>query len=128
MLERLFGGDTFVAATKALDAAALRHQTIANNLANVNTPGYKRQDVQFEAQLSRALEQSQAPCSRICDPLASVQPTVVTQSATSERSDGNNVDIETENVNLAVNTLRFETLTQSVGGYFSGLKSVINGR
>src|SRR5437016_9489263 len=111
MLDRIFGGDTFEATTRALDAAALRHQTIANNLANVNTPGYKRQDVQFEAQLARALEQRRGPCGATCDPLSTVQPTVITQNDTSERSDGNNVDIETENVHLAVNTLHFETLT-----------------
>ena len=55
-------------------------------------------------------------------------PSVVTINTTSERADGNNVNMEMENVNLAINTLRFEVLSQSLGGYFGGLKTVINGR
>ena len=51
---------SFVASTRALDAYALRHQTISNNLANVNTPGYKRQEVRFEDQLAGALSASKS--------------------------------------------------------------------
>ncbi|HZP81733.1 MAG TPA: flagellar basal body rod protein FlgB [Chthonomonadaceae bacterium] len=128
MLDRLFGGDTFVATTRALDAAALRHQVIANNLANVNTPGYKRQEVQFEAQLARALAQRDNPCVRACTPISAIKPQVVTINTTSMRNDGNNVDMETEMVQLAANTLTFEALSDRIAGYFSGLKAVINGR
>ena len=128
MIDRLFGGDTLVATTRALDASSLRQQVIANNLANVNTPGFKRQDVQFEDQLSRALAQKSNPCAPASSSaIDSVHPCVVTVNSTSERADGNNVDMEMENVNMAENTLRFDTLAQSVAGYFSGLKAVING-
>ena len=127
MLDRLFGGDSFIAQSRALDAAALRHQIIANNLANVNTPGYKRQDVTFESQLSRALSEHHSGGFGE-NPVDSVQPEVVTQNSTSMRQDGNNVDMESENVNAAINTLRFETLTQTVSGYFGGLKAAITGR
>ena len=120
--------DQFIDTYSALEARMKVIDVIANNLANVNTPGYKRQDVQFEEKLAHALDQRRGPCAKTCLPLPDIQPIVTTQGATSERSDGNNVDVEQENVNLAVNTLRFETLTQSVGGYFTGLKSVINGR
>lgn len=128
MLERLFGGDDYVATSRALDAAALRHEVIAHNLANVNTPGFKRQEVQFETQLSHALAQQNNPCSPGSTPLENVQPTVVTIPQTGSRADGNNVDIEAENVKLAENTLRFEALSQIMAGNFSGLKSVITGR
>ena len=43
---------------KALDASALRHEAISNNLANADTPNYKRQDVNFEVQLAKALRHS----------------------------------------------------------------------
>ncbi len=128
MLDRLFGGDNFVAATRALDAASLRHQVIANNLANVNTPGYKRQEVQFENQLAQAIAQRDNPCASACSPMSAVQPRIVTVNTTSERADGNNVDMETEMVNLAANTLNFDVLSQSVSGYFAGLKAVIKGQ
>ncbi|HZO87555.1 MAG TPA: flagellar basal body rod protein FlgB [Chthonomonadaceae bacterium] len=129
MIDRLFGGDAFIATTRALDAASLRHQVIANNLANVNTPGYKRQAVQFETQLAQALQANNNACAPAnCVPVASVTPRVVTINSTSERTDGNNVDMETEMANLAANTLTFEVLSQSVSGYFAGLKAVINGR
>lgn len=129
MLDRIFGGDTFVAQTRALDAASLRQQVIAHNLANANTPGFKRQEVQFETQLTEALNarnSSEGPSG--FNRMDNVTPRVVTLNSTSERTDGNNVDMEAENVLLAENTLRYEALTQSVGGYFSALKTVINGR
>ncbi len=128
MLDRLFGGDVLVATTKALDASALRQQVIANNLANVNTPGFKRQDVQFEDQLSRALAQKSNPCAPASSvAIDKIRPCVVTVNSTSERADGNNVDMEMENVNMADNTLRFDALAQSVAGFFAGLKAVISG-
>ncbi len=128
MLERLFGGDEFAATSRALDAAALRQEVTAHNLANVNTPGFKRQEVQFETQLSHALAQQNNPCSTGATSVENVQPTVVTISQTGSRADGNNVDLEAENVKLAENTLRFETLSQVIAGNFSSLKSVIAGR
>jgi len=127
MLDRIFGGDAFVAQTRALDASSLRQQLIANNLANVNTPGFKRQDVAFEARLSRALSANHTAGQAGGSPVEHVKPEVVTQSG-SERADGNNVDMESENVNSAINTLRYEALSQMVGGYFTGLKAVITGR
>ena len=109
------------------DAYALRHQAISNNLANINTPGYKRQTVRFEDQLAGALSAKSMPGGGLKS-VSSVQPAIATISNTSERADGNNIDSETENIDLAVNTLRFEALSQQVGGYFNGLKTVINGR
>lgn len=127
MLERIFGGDAFVAQTRALDASSLRQQVIANNLANVNTPGFKRQDVAFEAKLSHALAQRQTG-GAATSAVDQVRPQVVRPSTDSERADGNNVDMESENVNAAINTLRYEALTTMVGGYFGGLKAAISGK
>jgi flagellar basal-body rod protein FlgB len=126
MFEKIFGGNGYLAQTRALDAASLRHQVISHNLANSNTPNYKRQDVQFESQLSQALDQS-ARSGGHDSCVAKVRPQVVTLRTTSSRLDGNNVNLESENVAMAENTLRYEVLSQSVGGYFGALKSVING-
>jgi flagellar basal-body rod protein FlgB len=128
MFDKLFGGDTFIASTRALDAYALRHQTISNNLANINTPGYKRQEVSFEDQLAGALQAGSNPAGGAAHTVSQVTPSVTTIRNTSARADGNNVDLESENIDLAVNTLRFEALSQQVGGYFTGLKAVINSK
>jgi flagellar basal-body rod protein FlgB len=128
MLDRIFGDDALAVQSRALDAAALRQQLIANNLANVNTPGYKRQDVAFESKMARALAQRRAGTSAIGNPIEAVKAEIVTQSGNSVRADGNNVDMESENVNAAINTLRYEALTQTVAGYFTGLKAAITGR
>jgi flagellar basal-body rod protein FlgB len=129
MYDRLFGGTKFLATTRALDAAALRQQVFAHNLANLTTPGFKRQEVQFETMLNRALEQQNNPCAPAgCQPVADVKPRLVTITTTGERADGNNVNLESESVQMAINAIRFEVLSQSVGGTFRALKSVINGR
>ena len=129
MLDRIFGGDGFVAQTRALDAASLRQQAIAHNLANVNTPGFKRQDVTFETKLSHALaDHHTAGGNNGPNPVDRVRPEIITPTTTSLRADGNNVDMEAENVNSAMNTLKYEALTQMVGGYFTGLKAAISGR
>ena len=128
MLERLFGGDNFLAQTRALDASALRHQTIAHNLANANTPNFKRQEVQFETQLAQTLDAGKRSGPKFgASPVSEVQARLVTISNTSSKADGNNVNLELESAHLAENALRFEVLSQSVTGYFSGLKNVING-
>ncbi len=129
MLQKLFGNTTLLATTGALDAAALRHEAIANNLANINTPGYKRQDVNFEERLATVLAQSNGSTNEaVRSTVAGLKPQVITVAGTTERADGNNVDPEAENVALSKNTLRYEVLTQSVAGNFAALKSVINGR
>lgn len=124
MLDRLFGGDTYASTTRALDAAALRQQVISHNLANANTPGFKRQEVQFENELSRAIAQHDNPCA---PRITSISPRVVTVSDTSERADGNNVNLESESIALAINALKFEALSQSVAGTFRALKLAIKG-
>ncbi len=129
MIEKLFGGDNFIAQTRALDAAAMRHQASAHNLANVNTANYKRQEVVFENRLTSALSRSKDSSGRTMgEAVSSVRPQLISINTTSSRPDGNNVDMEAENVNMAINTLKFEAISQNVGGFFAALKSVINGR
>lgn len=129
MLDRLLNTDTFLAAQGALDGLSARHSAIADNIANVNTPGYKRKDVPFEDALARAVRDQTSPCTGAATgPASRFTPCVTRDTDSAARSDGNNVDVEAEMVRLAETTLRYETLSQYVGGYFAGLKAVINAK
>lgn len=118
---------------KAADGAWLRNEVIANNIANVNTPLYKRKDVSFESELQNALSASKfkdldSKVSQLNENnrLARIEPRVYTDSAGySYRLDGNNVDIDTENVELASNQIKYNGIVQSIDNQFSNLKTVI---
>ena len=114
---------------KAADASWIRNEAIANNIANVDTPGYKRQDVNFEEQLRRAMKNSRYKSidERVANiDLEKLKPMTYRDHATvSYRLDGNNVDIDTENVELASNQIRYQGLTDSITKQFQGLQSVM---
>lgn len=114
---------------KAADAAWIRNDAIANNIANADTPGYKRQDVAFESELQKALKYNRYQT--MDDKVGNVKlnrlnPRTYTDYADfSYRLDGNNVDIDTENVMLASNQLRYNGLMTGINQEFSNLKLVI---
>lgn len=125
MLEKILNTNAFLTAQAALDGLATRHAAISSNIANVNTPGYKRIEVPFEAALARAVRENVNACGLPCRPTLDFTPPVVRDPSVG-RADGNNVDIERETVQLADNTLRYETLSSYIAGFFTGLKAVIN--
>lgn len=88
---------------KASDASWTRNSVISNNIANVDTPGYKRKDVQFEQYLQSAVSGGCSLDDNVAEAdLESLTGTTYTDYATaSYRIDGNNVDIDTENAELA---------------------------
>ncbi len=114
---------------KAMDASWLRNEAISNNLANADTPGYKRQDVNFEVQLAKALRQSRYKSmdAKVADmKLNRLNPIPYTDYAGfSYRIDGNNVDPDTEGVYLAKNQVVYQGLYQSVSEEFKNLKAVM---
>ena len=114
---------------KAADAAWQRNEIIANNIANVDTPNYKRQDINFEAQLRRALGESRYETvdAKVADLTSSeLQARVYTDAANfSYRLDGNNVDIDTENVELASNQIKYNGIMTGINHEFSNLKMVM---
>lgn len=114
---------------KAADASWLRNEAISNNIANVDTPGYKRQDVDFESQLTKALGSSRYETmdAKVAGVRTkSLAPTTYTDySGYSYRLDGNNVDIELENVALANNQIKYQALMASVNQEFANLQSVM---
>ena len=85
---------------QATDASWLRNTIISNNIANVDTPNYKRQDVQFETYLIEQLAGGDSMDSYVNNmDLSTLEPTIYTDNSNlSYRLDGNNVDIDTENV------------------------------
>lgn len=109
---------------KAADASWMRNNIISNNIANNDTPGYKRKDVQFESYLAMELIRGGNLRSRVAntdlDRLDGIAYT--DYSSLSYRADGNNVDIHTENIYLAENQLRYYTLLDSMTQEFSRLK------
>ncbi|HCZ07489.1 MAG TPA: flagellar basal body rod protein FlgB [Thermotogae bacterium] len=99
----------------ALDVSALRAEVIANNIANVETPNYKRKYVVFESALQEAMEDRHIQLKRTNPKHLTgafrISPQVMTDWSTSMRNDGNNVDIDREMTELASNTLRYQVLT-----------------
>lgn len=115
---------------KAADASWMRNEVISNNISNVDTPGFKRKDVQFETQFMAAMTRGGSMDERVnsvnLDSLNSILYT--DQSSLSYRLDGNNVDIDTESAYLAENQIRYYALLDSINQEFSRLKTVINSR
>ncbi len=114
---------------KAADASWKRENLIANNIANVNTPGYKRKDLNFESVLREELgnckhESLEHKVNKV--ELARLNPTVFTDYENfSYRLDGNNVDIDTEQVELASEQIKYQALTTSISSEFSRMRDVI---
>jgi flagellar basal-body rod protein FlgB len=106
---------------RLLDAAALRHRVIANNLANVNTPGYRRQEVSFEGAFARAMDQGEAKA-------AAVRPVVVEATGGKARLDGNTVDVDREMADLNKNALLYNAFNQFLLGQIAAMRSAITGR
>lgn len=105
---------------RVLDASATRHRVIAHNVANVNVPGFKRLDVSFEAELSKALESGAD--------VAKVEPVVSEDTAAIARADGNTVDIDKEMGTLTKNALLYQAASSIIASRLSMLRSAITGR
>ncbi len=123
--------------TRELDVAALRQNVIANNIANADTPNFKRSIVNFESQLRRALDSEKAPRfpQAITDPRhipfdrpidwMQVKPRRILDYLTEAKNNGNNVDIEEEGTNALTNQLLYTTLTQAVSSQIQGVNIVL---
>jgi flagellar basal-body rod protein FlgB len=101
---------------QVLDTTALRHRVIAQNVANVNTPGYRRLEVTFVDELTRATAGE-----------GSDQPKVV-EAVDPDRVDGNNVDIDREMNDLTKNGLLYQAATQILASRMASLRSAVSGR
>lgn len=115
----------------AADASWTREEVLTNNIANVDTPNYKRQDVEFSSYLANALQRSGKNSSSLTQRVNNVDykdisiRTYTDNSTLSYRSDGNNVDLSTENVELASEQINYNALIDSMNNEFSRFKSVL---
>lgn len=138
-MDRLFDNPTLNFLAKSMDAHATQHQAIANNMANVNTPGFKATEVAFKDQLQTflndeyrrlPLKTSQALHIRYNEPmqLSDIKPRLFTDPTTSMRSDGNNIDIDQQMAMMAQNSMEINALTRLISDRIRGMRSVIEGR
>ena len=115
---------------KAADASWKRETVLANNIANVNTPGYKRKDLDFEGVLKQELGRCKhTSLDTKIDNLHMdhLNPSVYTDlSNYSYRLDGNNVDIEVEEVEYASEQIRYQGITAGINNEFNRMKTVIS--
>ncbi|MBR4026539.1 MAG: flagellar basal body rod protein FlgB [Lachnospiraceae bacterium] len=114
---------------KAADASWTRESLIANNIANVDTPGYKRQDIDFQSALKNELGRYKytsldAKVERA--DLRRLNPEIYTDApGYSYRLDENNVDIDTEQVELASEQIKYQALTTSITSEFERIRTVL---
>ena len=113
---------------RAADAGWLRNEAISSNIANKDTPNYKRKDVNFESYLMSALTGDGSLDENVANlDLNTIKATTYTEySNWSYRYDGNNVDISTETAELAKNQIRYNTLIDSINQEFSRIKAVLS--
>ncbi|GAB6189481.1 flagellar basal body rod protein FlgB [Marinitoga arctica] len=120
---------------KALDAVETRQKIYSHNIANYNTPGYKRKDVSFEKELKKALgDSSEIKLKTKNDKhfknipsLNEVKYNIIEDNSRSAREDENNVDIDIEMVKMMENTLQYNALTRLINYRLSDYKTVIGG-
>lgn len=115
---------------KAMGGSILRHNVLSNNMANVNTPNFKRNDVSFRSALDETmksqleLKTTKAIHLKAINTIA--EPTIIHDQETSLRSDGNNVDIDIELATLAENNLYFNSLAHFLSSQLNLLRQSIS--
>ena len=124
MLRNLMTDLTTAVIGKSLDACGMRHRIIADNIANVETPGFTRSEVAFESRLKQALET--ATGDDAFDQVEALQPEVEADALSPARPDGNNVLIDKEMTDLTKNALRYEALVQLLNLKGAQVRSAIN--
>jgi flagellar basal-body rod protein FlgB len=123
MIESLFSNPTYAASKVLLDATAARHEALAANIANVETPGYKRVD------LSKGFSESFAAHLRSGETANMPQATIEEDpDAQTASQNGNNVQLDKELMEVSANSLQYDTLTEFVSGSLKQLQMAITGR
>ena len=123
MIEGLFSSNNYVANKNLLDVTLLRHEALASNIANVETPGYKRMDIPRDFAKEFAKQVKAGEASSITVPKLAQDLTT-----SSTRMDGNNVEIDKELLEMGENSLQYETLTEFVSSSLRQLRLAITGR
>ena len=127
--------------TQAMAGYSARNTAIANNIANADTPGYKRVDVSFESALADAVDAdrerlkmdvgssiSAIDGSDVTRQVDEVAPNVMSTDTTTMRVDGSNVDPDDEMARLSANQLASSTVVSLLDKRFSQFRTAITGR
>ena len=120
------GADSYLRA--AMSGLAARQRTIANNVANVDTPGFKASEVRFEDALNDAIKRDRSGTKVDQTRLNASASRSSLVDATTTRADGNNVDVDREMELLGEANLNYSALTQVMSTRLGILRTVINGR
>lgn len=139
LLEKIFSSSTIPLLNKAMDVASFRDTVIADNIANVDTPNYKRREVIFEEKLKKVLDDQTNHGKLIIDNPRHIQiegaagwedlqPEIIQVNDESFRNDGNNVDIDVEMAKRTKNELYYDTLAQCMTQEIKLLRLAITGR
>jgi len=131
-------GKTLDVLHRTMDVSLVRRRVIANNIANAETPHFKRSDVNFESELKRAIaseKQSVQPEALMTDPrhmpfnrpmdYRDVEPRRVLDYLTTSKNNGNNVDVEVETMHLTQNQMRYELMSQALSSHFGQISLVL---
>lgn len=110
---------------RSMDAVWLRQQVISNNIANAATPGYKSQHVEFEDLLEAQMQKAGSNENDAQEALEHVEPRIVSDENTMAQEDGNNVDLDYENIEMARAQTQYNYLTSSLNSQINRLKYVI---
>jgi len=119
---------------RGLSASWTRNAVIRNNIANVETPGFKASYLEFESIFARAVQEGGFVGTRTHsghralgrDSLDNIRPMIRQSRELSMRADGNNVDIESENVRLAQNSIFYNTVTEKLNSEIRRLRMAIS--
>ncbi len=111
---------------KEMDLFAVRNKAIANNIANIDTPGYKRVDVSFQNELTNAIAESQNQV-ELSKQVEQIQPTIQVDKSGFLASGANNVNIDQEMAQLAENQLQFKLAARLMTDTLSLIDKSING-
>ena len=127
-------GDSVTSALlqRALDGTWQRQRAIANNIANHETPGYKAIKISFEDSLGQELRkigsstQTKEQIAKALEDIKNSEINVFSDNSTSERADGNNVNLDLENIEMAKTQIQYQYLTRSMTDMFARLRYAIS--
>ncbi len=137
MLEQIMGSSNFNYLPRGMTAASMRQEVASNNIANVNTPNFRKTNVEFEELLANELYGVREPEGKLqmvrthdkhLPPkviIPRAEPTLILDNTTMMRADDNNVDIDIEMATLAKNQIYYNALATQLSSYVSRMRTAI---
>ncbi|MDD5369948.1 MAG: flagellar basal body rod protein FlgB [Anaerolineaceae bacterium] len=134
MVDSLFNDSSIKSLSLALDGLAQRQQLISRNLANVDTPGYQAQTIDFKTAIRNAMDSSggmrlaSTQAGHISANVSTSAGQVTARMGGSPRADGNNVDVDTELLDMTETGIQFQALSQGISKKLLLLKAITESR